>query len=334
MAHHKEAMIRYRIINECLRNRKTVSIDELIDACKDRDIRVSERTIREDIRNMRLDSSLGFDAPIESIRPKKYRYSDPDYSINKLPLSNYELESLVFASKLLEQFSNMVPLDQIPGAIQKIFNHLKIRRDLSEEEFSEMIDFEKAPETKGIHFIEPLLSAIRKKQVVEIIYKRFFDNNEHLRIVHPYLLKEYLNRWYLLGYSEEAKELHVYGLDRIISVKIAYGVAYKPIKGRPKDYFRNLIGVTKFSDTIPEKILLKFTKQQTPYVLTQPLHVSQKIVKQTDTYTIISLLVHHSPELQMKILSWHNEVEVLAPESLRNSIIKMIEGAAKVYGIV
>jgi predicted DNA-binding transcriptional regulator YafY len=78
MARHKEALIRYRIIDECLRNRKLVTINELIDACRDKDIIVSERTIREDIRNMKYDRGLGYEPPIENIRPKKYRYTDPD----------------------------------------------------------------------------------------------------------------------------------------------------------------------------------------------------------------------------------------------------------------
>lgn len=331
MPKHKEALIRYRIIDRCLCNRKEVTIDDLIEACADKDIIVSERTIREDIKNMKYDLSLGFDAPIENIRPQKYRYSDFNYSINKLPLSDEELESLAFASKLLEQFSDMAPFDQIPGAIQKIFNHLKIRHSLNEQEYSEMIDFEKAAETKGLNFIEPLLKAIQKKQVVEITYQHFGDTKKNKRIVHPYLLKEYLNRWYVLGFNEDVNDLRIYGLDRIVKITVEYGKNYRPSLTRPKDYFKNVIGVTKFDGTKPEKIILKFSNLQANYILSQPLHESQKIIEKTAHHTIISIEVHSSPELQIILLGWHSEVEVLAPESLRNKVRDLIKGAGENY---
>jgi predicted DNA-binding transcriptional regulator YafY len=334
MARHKEALIRYRIIDECLRNRKLVTINELIDACRDKDIIVSERTIREDIRNMKYDRGLGYEAPIENIRPKKYRYTDPDYSISKLPLSDEELEALGFTAKLLEQFVHMMPFDQIPGTIQKIFNHLKIRHSLSEEEFSEMIDFEKAPAVKGLEFMELLLSAIRRKQVVDIRYQHFGSDEIHQRTVYPYLLKEYHNRWYLYCLVNDIHEIRLYALDRMKEVKIHYGMAFKEPEGRPKGHFKNLIGVTKFPNTKPELVLLKFSHRQAPYLHTLPLHESQKVVEETDAYTVFSYHVHQSPELLMRILGWADNVEVLAPETLRKKVKELISATAAIYGIV
>ncbi len=333
MARHKEALIRYRIIDECLRNRKLVTIDELVDACMDKDIIVSARTIREDIRNMKYDLGLGYDAPIENVRPKKYRYTNPDYSINKLPLSDEELDSLAFAARLLEQFDNMMPFDQIPGTIQKIFNHLKIRHSLSEEEFSEMIDFEKAPATKGLEFMEPLLGAIRKKQVVKIRYQHFGSNDIQHRIVHPYLLKEYHNRWYLYGLVDDINEIRLYALDRMKNIEIHYGTPYKKPEGRPKDHFKDLIGVTKFPGTKPERILFKFNNWRTPYLLTQPLHESQEIVEQTTSHNVFSYHLRQSPELLTRILGWASDVEVLSPESLREKVKKAIKEMAEMYGV-
>ena len=82
--------------------------------------------------------------------------------------------------------------------------------------------------------------------------------------------------------------------------------------------------MTKFEGTEPEKVRLKFTKSQIPYILTQPWHESQKVEEETDAYTIISLNVHPSPELEILILGMHSEVEVLEPEGLRERIREMI----------
>jgi predicted DNA-binding transcriptional regulator YafY len=97
-----------------------------------------------------------------------------------------------------------------------------------------------------------------------------------------------------------------------------------------REYFRNIIGVTRFEDTQPEKIRLKFSKQQAPYVLSQPLHQSQQVEEQTDDHTIVSLNVHTSPELEIVLLGWHSEVEVLEPQALRKKIAELHQIAAEV----
>jgi len=334
MSKHKEALIRYRIIDYCLVNKKLVTIQDIIDACKDHDIFVSKRTIEDDIKNMKYDRGLGYNAPIINVRPKRYKYADPDFSINKLPLSDYEIDALKFAGQMFEQFSNMAPFDKIPGVVQKIFNHLKLRHHLNDHEFNQFIDFEKAPKTKGLEYLEPLIKAIRDKRAVKINYKSFTNNRTYKQTIHPYLIKEYRNRFYLFGYNEYWKGLRLYGLDRIENIEVLYAKKYRESKISPIEYFKNVIGVTKFSGTKPETIKLKVSKHQTPYLLTQPLHESQKLIEETPDYSIFTIEVHESPELEIKILGWHSEVEVLEPESLRKRIKEMIEGAAKVYGIV
>ena len=94
MPANKNALIRYKTIVKCLRNRyRRWTIEDLVDACSDAlyDMEgiakgVSMRTVQGDIQIMRSDK-LGYNAPIEVYDNKFYRYADPEYSINENPLN-------------------------------------------------------------------------------------------------------------------------------------------------------------------------------------------------------------------------------------------------------
>jgi predicted DNA-binding transcriptional regulator YafY len=332
MTQTKEAYIRYRVINRLLVNRKEASLRDLRDAVEQAlDKSVSERTIKRDIQDMRYNNELGFDAPIEYDRTDGvYYYREKGYSIDRLPLGRDELNALFFARGILEQFSRSDILSSVEGAIQKIADHLRIREKATESELSDYIDFETVPGMPGSEYLGPLLDAIRQKQVLRLSYQAFYRDKPTPHIFHPYLLKEYHNRWYVFGYEEYWEALRIYGLERIKAINHEPGKKYIGPRVPAREYFRNIIGVTRFEDTQPEKIRLKFSKQQAPYVLSQPLHQSQQVEEQTDDHTIVSLNVHTSPELEIVLLGWHSEVEVLEPQALRKKIAELHQIAAEV----
>lgn len=92
MPANKNALLRYKTIDRCLRNRsREWTLEDLIEACSDalyeysgKDDYVSRRTIQTDIQRMRS-SELGYNAPIVVYDNKYYTYSDPDYSITDTP---------------------------------------------------------------------------------------------------------------------------------------------------------------------------------------------------------------------------------------------------------
>ncbi|MBW6461210.1 MAG: WYL domain-containing protein [Bacteroidales bacterium] len=174
-------------------------------------------------------------------------------------------------------------------------------------------------EMNALFFARGILEQFSKSDILAGVEGR----KETPHVFHPYLLKEYFNRWYVFGYEEYWNALRIYGLDRITEIKPEPGKKFKQPSVSPKEYFRNIIGVTRFEDTEPEKIRLKFSKQQAPYVLSQPIHESQLVEETTGDYTIISLNVHTSPELEILLLGWGSEVEVLEPEQLRKNIAGM-----------
>ena len=109
MPANKNALIRYRTIDNCLRNRyRRWTLDDLVEACSDAlyDMEgikkgVCTRTVQMDIQMMRSDK-LGYNAPIEVYDRIYYRYADPDYSITEMPLSMEDCKLIKKAIDLLE----------------------------------------------------------------------------------------------------------------------------------------------------------------------------------------------------------------------------------------
>jgi len=330
---NKEALIRYRVINRCLVDSKYVSKAKLIRACEEAlDIApIGERTIDQDIHDMREDTRLGFHAPIRHSREKNgYYYDDPDYSIDNIPLNEEELEALSFASTMLEQYKHIDLFTTFTGAVQKIVDAVNIRRMLKTEPSSPFIQFESVPEMKGSEYLMEIIEAIRDKKVIEIKHKRFDSDKAYLHLVHPYLLKEYRNRWYLIGLNDDIEQIRTYGLDRIQEISVNREIEFFDAGFDPAEYFKSAIGIIA-PETKPQEVLLKFAKDQGQYVITQPIHESQEIVEETDTHVIISLHIIPTFELVSLILGWGAEVEVIKPGSLRKRVKGIVEGMNDLY---
>lgn len=113
MPANKNALIRYKTIDRCLRNRyRRWTLDDLVDACSDAlyDMEgivkgISTRTVQGDIQIMRSDK-LGYNAPIEVYDNKYYRYADADYSITDVPLSEDDCKLVVKAIRLIGNLNN------------------------------------------------------------------------------------------------------------------------------------------------------------------------------------------------------------------------------------
>ncbi len=326
MPRNKEAYIRYKVINRCLKEFRYTSMEKLIRACEEAlDISpISERTIYKDISDMKKDQRLGFNAPIKFDRYRRgYYYTDPNYSTDNIPLSNEELQALSFASGILHQYKNIPFFDTFSGTVQKIVEGVRISRMQTYAPEVSCIDFEKTPVAKGVEYLPILIRSIIERQVLMIQYQAFYQATPASHTIHPYFLKEYRNRWYLIALHDRRKSSCIYGLDRIQSIDAVSDITYIPPEIKSDEYFRNTIGVF-CPPGEPPLIQLRFTKEQAQYILTQPIHESQQVTEETDHHVTISLKVHPTIELKMLILGYGAEVEVLYPNELKDQIIQSL----------
>ncbi|MCB0480725.1 MAG: WYL domain-containing protein [Flavobacteriales bacterium] len=338
MPANKYALLRYRIIDKCIRNkyRPYPSKEHLRQACEDSlynslDERISESTIEKDLYAMRNEEGLGYLAPIKYSRELNgYYYTDPNYSINDIPLNDDDIEAIKFATHTLSQFKSISVFSDFENAIEKLMGRISISNDLRDTSIEQYVSFESSPSAKGTDYLNPLLECIQENQKIELHYQSFMAGVQSVRILHPYLLKEYRNRWYLLGKDQKDNKIKTFGLDRIRGLQPLEEKFTMDSEFNPQDFFNYAYGITAV-DEKPERIILEFSGGQGKYVKSQPLHHSQKILKETGDRLQISLDLQISYELIMEILSFGNKAKVLAPTKLVDQIKSELENALKNY---
>ena len=334
MSRNKEALIRYRIINNCLLNGHLKTKDEIMNIFHETlGKEVSERTFADDIKVMREDEELGYMAPIAFDKINKgYYYSDKNYSIDNIPLSIEEIDALSFAAALLDQYKRIGIFGKFTGAVEKIVDLVKVRKKMESDHFEQFVEFENAPLVKGSEFIEPIITAIKNKMVQEITYQSFNSNISKSYCIHPYYLKEYRNRWYIIGLDNDKQEIITLGLERILTLQDKNNLFFLNKNFNPKEYFGNILGVSVYNhQNTPVEILIKFTPQQALYIKTQPLHNSQTIISENENESIISYHLCPNYELRSYLLSLGKGCTVLKPETLRNEISEMAKEILDLY---
>ena len=292
---------------------------------------ISISTIEKDFKAMRTDAELGFFAPIKYSRIHNgYFYTEDEYTIHNIPLKNEDIEAIKFASNTLMNFRESPMFAQFRFAIEKIFDRLNISSDVQDNRLDKLVQFDALPNYPGKEFLQPLYTAIKDYHQVELVYKRFNSNKESRRVIHPYLLKEYKHRWYLVGFVEDKDSLSTYALDRMVSVDLKEEDFIVQHNFNPEEFFKFSFGITQNNEK-PYKVKLKFPSQQKGYLTTQPLHASQVIKEQSDNTLIIELEVYLTYELVERILGYGEHVEVIAPLELKAEIIHRLKASLTNY---
>ncbi len=333
MPANKNALIRYKTIDNCLRNPyRRWTVEDLVEACADalcqfEGIRrgVSLRTIQGDLQMMRSDK-LGYNAPIEVYEHKYYRYSDPNYSIMNLPLSQGDIETMTEAVNLLRQFEDFDHFSEMADVVSRLQDNLAVAQG-----GSKIVDFERNSDLKGLRFLNPLYNHIARRQTIKLKYKSFTSRQPHNYIVYPHLLKEYRNRWFLFCTSKRGK-LYNFALDRIESIAEIPGAPYKDNPDfDPEAYFDDIIGVTRWGN--PVKITFWASKEQAGYIATKPIHPSQRIVtdKAEDGSMIFSVIVEPNWEFFSLMLGFGPGVRILAPGVVVREMKRKLKKAIEQY---
>ncbi len=336
MATNKNALIRYKILDNCFRNTgKRYFIEDLIGECNnilsEMDSTyggISRRQIFDDISFM--ESTEGWQIDLIKHRDGKrvyYRYADPSFSINNMPLNEMEIGQLKSALDILSQFKGMPQFEWVHELVPKL------RQGVSNEERLEsIIEFDNNQYLKGIENLGSLYSAIHYQKVLKISYQPFENDEPFDLILHPYYLKQYNNRWFLFGYTPTNNKYDWnLALDRILGISELKESYIKNTQIDWSEYFDDIIGVTKPLNSVLEKITLHFFGKTGKYIESKPLHGSQK-VKWLDTDTLevkLELLINY--EFERLILSYADAVQVIRPKKLAKDIEERLKNSINRY---
>ncbi|WP_107037964.1 helix-turn-helix transcriptional regulator [Brumimicrobium mesophilum] len=335
MAQNKNALIRYKTIDKCLQNKyRKWTLEDLIDACSDalneyegRDINVSKRSVQLDIQLMRTDK-LGYNAPIVVYDKKYYRYEDENFSITNIPLTETDMNVLSETVEMLKQFKDFSLFSELDGIIQRLEDKIYTEKTTQPA----IIHLDKNENLKGLQYLDTLYQAILKKICLNITYQSFKARASSDYVFHPYILKQFNNRWFLVGRQAKQKQILTLALDRITNIEYNLDTPYLNENFNGDEFYKNTIGVTVLNDDQLQEIELQIDRPNAPYVITKPFHHSQKVVgRLQDGSVIISLKVHLNFEFDRLILGFGDSIKVLKPRYLKNRIKRKLKRALEGY---
>ena len=294
MPANKNALTRYYILDSLLANRHhnysskelcqivNEKLEELktSEELKKKEAAVSLRTIQDDLHYLEFGPFLAdiehyqIDVPSQknpykTVKKTCHRYADPSFSIFKKDMTEDEKYLLAEALSLLGQFDGLPNLEGLEA----------LRKSLNVKADRQIISFTKNP-LENSTLLGELFTAISQQQVVELHYHRFDTPDEKRTVtLHPYLLKEYNRRWYLIAAAEESGKLLNFALDRIDKVVPLPSQVYVPYDGDLNERFEDIVGVTLNDDKDLQTIVFWVSNRSKDYVATKPIHESQRNIR-------------------------------------------------------
>ena len=271
----KNALSRYMILDELLSDRHhKYSMGDLVEICNDR-LRdaglpeVTKRCIEKDITNIEY-APFYADIDREKIDGKiRYNYADRHYSIFRKDLKEEERQLLGEFLNTLGQFEGLSHFEWFEAF--RIGLHLEKR--------PKIISFSNNPYLQGSNLLGTLFDNIANSVVIRLTYHTFTDKTKREIIFHPYLLKQYNDRWFLLGAVDEENKIFTFALDRIDEVIPIPEHRFRPCKKELSERFEDIIGVTLYENRKVDHIIFWISDSSKGYVETKPIHASQTPIR-------------------------------------------------------
>ena len=291
---------RYTLEIEKIRRGKRPSFQEIKDYLFDHGFEIGDRTIQRDIEQIRFE----FGVEIKYNRDKNGYFIDYENSIN------------------IESFFRFLEIVNTAELLTESLNESK--------DALKHISFDTGGGLKGIENLKPLLKAIKDSRKISFNHFNFHTNKTRKYSLKPYLLKEYQNRWYVVGLIGNLKEFRTFGIDRIEDLEVKTETFKVDNKLNPIEMFEKTIGLV-YSLNTPQNVILLFTPTQGKYIKTLPLHTSQKILIDNDSEFRISITVIPNYELTQLILKHGDTVKVIEPEWLVDEIKENLKRTIQKY---
>lgn len=337
MPANKKAQLRYQVLDRCFSDfHHKYDIDDLLNKVNEAlydlyGTEVSIRQIRDDIKYMR--DRVTFNAPIKAYqydgRKCYYRYEDRSFSIFNNELSTEEVTTLRHTIEMLGRFRG----GPSNAWLEEVISNLEYRFGVKTNK-ENVVAFEQNELLKGLEFLGELIDSALNHQPLNILY-RTFSGTERSSIIHPYHVKQFNNRWFLIGLlqGEHGNILTNKALDRIVKFSRA-NVDFIPNMDIDfNEFFKDVVGVTIPEDHPEvENVVLKFDAARFPYVINKPIHHSQIVLDEKEH--TIQLAVRPNKELEARIFSYGNQVEVLEPSWLREQIFEKFKQIVEIYSTV
>ena len=339
MPTNKNAILRYRILDEILSDSHhyydMTEIVRMVNQKLEKDgfSMVTRRTIEADLNAIEYDV---FHAPIKRFSYAGKRcvcYEKPGFSVFHKELTKEETQLLGEVIQTIGQFDGLPHFKWLDN----------LQTGLAKDASKKCIVFSSNPRLKNVHLLAELYDSIVNGQVLDLSYLRFGRVQIDCFVIHPYFLREYRNRWYLIGMDQADKKVKHLAIDRIQEFVPNLDMTIEPCTFEIEEHFKDAIGITVWDDVSPQEILFWVSDSEAEYVETKPIHASQKKITGAEqkqrllqSYNktsgeFFSMCCQESYELDRELISHFSEMEVLLPATLRERVKQKIVGMYQIY---
>lgn len=287
---------RLTIINLLLNKSAGLSLIQILDELHSKDftIGVSARTLSRDLKQT-IPTEFGIEIPY--IRSKKV------YVIDKETLTN--------------GMAALISTIQLTGALKNALQ--------KHDEINEFILFDAQAKIDS-QLMTTILDAIIQSRTITFLYQKFGSEEQSLKSVEPYLLKEFSGRWYLLAEDQTKKVPRTYGLDRISGLQMTT-TRFDRKPNNLKQQLSETFGI-RLSDRAIETIIIEADEPHCQYLKSFPLHPSQEILDCNSKTWRFSYKLRWNWEFIMELMKQSSFIKVIEPESLASELHYELRKAA------
>lgn len=271
-------------------------------------------------------------APIKNQRGLGYFYDlqeDETYELPGLWFSGKEIVSLA----ILEQLNETLQPEVIKQLLQPISERLKQllqKQNITQQDWQNRIkvasQWQRLCEPE--HFAN-VAHALLTRQQLEIDYLHWRTGATNKRIISPQRLIYYRDNWYLDAWCHQKQALRTFLLD---AIRQANQLELTAVSIEAKQLDAHVMpGYGIFAGQVQGIAQLKFSAKISRRVSRESWHPNQ-LSEWTDAGEyLLSIPYSDTRELVRDILHFGSDIEVLAPETLRNEIKNELEITLKKY---
>ena len=286
----------------------------------------SPRTIQRDLEYMR--DTLN--APIESDW-RGYRYSEKNFFIKSIPLTEGEAFSISVINPLLEQYRNTPIENYLRQVFKKITECMPEKISVDTSFLNPRITFipDRGEMIDG-SFFKTVFDALKSCRTISFEYRPLQKKSFMLREIDPYHVVCQRGNWYVIGLCHDKGDIRIFSLGRMKNLKMTEKIFRIPPDFKPTDYFDAEMGVW-FNKTEPFEVELLFDKEIGTYAANRIWHSEQVVEERDDGSVYVRFKTTQKQEVLRWILGQGHTVRVLSPRELVDEVKGEVERIRGMY---
>jgi predicted DNA-binding transcriptional regulator YafY len=294
-----------------------------------KELEVSERTVRSDLAFLRD----RFNAPLEFSRKKGHHYTDLEWRLPSISLSQGELFALTLGARMLQAYAGSAYVNDLRSAIMRLGERLPEQTWVDLQQIAdERIIFTAGAET----YLNPqiwsqLVEACRNSQQVKIHYYTASRNTSSDRVIDPYLLHIYRGtNPYLIGFCHQRQARRWFRVDRIKELQLLNSKFIRDPTFSAKEHLEKIFQ-SEVGSGNPVPIAIWFDAPTAPYVRERRWHPTQEIEEHSDGSITLQIQVTGLNDLKRWVLGYGKGAIVKSPPELVQLVRDEVEAMSRYY---